>query len=274
MAGQAIGGTNTFPSLEDIAQLFRSTINDDGTGQTDAPGQGQIATDTAPFMLPFIVAAMQDQCSDLRIVGDPELILDNYCLFNLPVINGPEGQGSPSPETQVYLGVNGYFDGTQMWPNFKLPINIMNVVQVWERQGGSELDFTRMAQVSTLAPVMQGAAFAVWEWRQGAIWMPGSLITRDIRIRGTISLANFSGSNIDFSITYYGIKNSLVNIVDKMLVRYARRFSPETLQANKDAEMETRFKLAQEVARQRQSITNFRQDFADIDHGYGLASQL
>jgi hypothetical protein len=104
-------GVNQFPSLEDVTNLVRSLVNDDGAGATDTVGEGQIFVDNpsiSPAMQRLLNASLKELYRELRIAGDPTLIADNYVLTNLPVIFGPEGQGVASPETQQSLGFQGF----------------------------------------------------------------------------------------------------------------------------------------------------------------------
>jgi hypothetical protein len=65
-------GLEGAPSLESICTLYRSIINDSFDG-----GSGQINTDAAPWMLPFLNSGIEDIYEDLGLVGDMRLIRDN-----------------------------------------------------------------------------------------------------------------------------------------------------------------------------------------------------
>ena len=141
-----VGGSNQYPSLETIAQLFRASINDTMAGLTDTPGEGLIMTDINPDTLTFLNSAIRDVYSDLRNVGDPELLLDNYVLLNLPPINSALGVGVQNPAAQCSLQVVGFFDGLQMWPQWTLPVSSTAVLRVWERLSGTNNQFSPMEQ--------------------------------------------------------------------------------------------------------------------------------
>src|ERR1700744_6481350 len=93
-----VGGSIRYPSLQSMADLFRSQINDDMSGATDTPGEGQIDTNTSPFLLTFMNSGIRELYSDLRNVGDPALILDNYLLLGIPPIS------AQNPAQRVTLG--------------------------------------------------------------------------------------------------------------------------------------------------------------------------
>jgi len=58
----------------------------------------------------------------------------------------------------------------------------------------------------------------------------------DLRIRGTINFVNFINIPVAmFPFTFIPVQDCTDNIVDRMLLRYARRFSPELVADAKDA---------------------------------------
>src|SRR5579859_1005581 len=135
-----VGGNLRYPSLQSIADLFRSQINDDAAGATGTPGEGNIATNTSPFLLSFMNSAIRDLYSDLRNVGDPALILDNYLLLNIPPL------AAADPTIQVSISYAGYFNGFTWNPVFTLPIGLQRMEAIWERPTGSNDNFCLMTQ--------------------------------------------------------------------------------------------------------------------------------
>ena len=221
-----VGGSNQYPSLQTVTDLFRSEINDTGSGQNGTTG-GQIAYNQAPMILPFLNAAMRWLASKLRLAGDPTLIIDNYILLNLPPVNSALGVGFPNPAVQTALAVTGYFDGLMWWPNLTLPAGFLNVERVWERLTNSQWDFSPLAQSPYgLPPVMQVENFGYYEQRQDQIWFPGALTARDIRIRCTAQLLPFAGNALDFSNTFIPIYDSERVIAKAMCVEWSKSFSP------------------------------------------------
>ena len=243
-----IGGSNRYPSLQSIADLFRASVNDDFIGADGIPGEGLINYNTAPHMLTFMNSAIRDVYSDLRNVGDPELILDNYLLLGIPPL------ASPNPAVQVSIADIGYFDGFQFNSQWALPSNCQRVLKLWERWSGSENVFVPMTPVAGgLGGVYQVQRMGTWEMRQNAIWMPGCLVAVDLRIRCTITFPDFlNPTAIDFTTAYVPVLDCQNAIVAKMVVLYAKRFAPEQYQmaVTEDARMIDKLKL--EVVRQQQ----------------------
>ena len=271
-----VGGSNLYPSLETVTSLFRSMINDDGAGQNGITG-GQIATDSASFMLPFLNGAIRDLFSDLRMIDDQTLILDNYLLLGLPAINA--AVNPPNPAIQCYLSSLGYFDGYQLLSSWILPANCLNVQRVWERpnvaSGPNMYGFHPMSEAQFGLPSrLQRDSFGEWEWRQDQINLPGALVARDLRLRCTVQFTPLSGTNLNFSNIYIPILDCDRNIVDKMLVRYSRRFSPDQYQVSVAEESKSLAKLKFEIVYRRQTIEYRRADWGGDDDFLPWASQL
>jgi hypothetical protein len=248
---------NRYPNLQGMMDLFRSMINDDGAGQ-DGPQGGIIATNTAPFTLPFLNASIRWLYRKLRNVGDPALIIDNYILLGLPALTGP------NPAVQVSLGFLGFFDGYQNHEQWTLPAGAMGVDKAWERVTESGDDFHELHYAADgLAPVQQCSTMRAYEWRGNAMWMPGALESVDLRLRCKITLPDILGDNLNFNTTYVPILVSQDAIVDRMCVLYARRFAPELKdQAEASSEISL-FDLRQQGVRLRQRQQNRRSDFGE-----------
>ena len=267
----AVGGLVPYPNLQSIANLFRFKINDTfnsvgGSGVAYGGGAGLIMPNTNPDLITLLDTAIQDTYSDLRNVGSPGLILDNYILTGLPVFQSNLGVGVVNPATQVSIAYMGYFDGVIWWPNWTLPISTQKVLAVWERQSGlGDNNFTPMTQAPNgIGGVQQGQHMGRWEMRQGQIWMPGCVNVTDIRLRVRISYPEFLNPvNINYETAYVPIVGSRNAIVAKMLTGYAERFAPERLPAQQQREEYFMGKLLNESVRQGQSQENRRASFGD-----------
>ena len=271
MSGAVIGGSIRYPSLQAIANLFRSSINDTFSGATDTPGEGLIMFNQNPDLLVFMDSAIRDVYSDLRNVGDPSLILDNYILLGLPPL------ATPDPTVQVSLSYAGFFDGYQWHPQWTLPISCQKVERLWERWSGTNLNFTPMQPAPYgLVPCYQTQWMGTWEMRQNAIWMPGSLVQEDIRIRCRITFPDFiDPTTLDFSTAYVPIVDCQNSVVAKMLVLYAKRFAPDLYQMAVAEDERLTGKLKLEVVRQMQVNENQRLQYGDeATAGFGWLSGL
>lgn len=257
MSGAVIGGNIRYPNLQSIANLFRVSINDSFSGDTGTPGEGLIMPNTNPDLLTFMNSAIRDLYSDLRNVGDPELILDNYILFGLPALT------TANPAVQVSLSYAGFFDGYQWHSQWTLPISCQRVERLWERLTGSDHAFYPMQQTTSGLPsAWQTDGFRVWEMRQGQIWMPGATTQRDLRIRCRIDYPDFlNPATLDFNTAYVPILGCQNAIVAKMLILYARRFAPDQYPTAVQEEARYMGKLELEVVRQQQGAEVQRREF-------------
>jgi hypothetical protein len=252
-----VSAVQRYPNLQGMMDLFRSMINDDGTG-ADGPQGGLIATNEAPFTLPFLNASIRWVYRKLRNIGDPALILDNYLLLGLPALTGPD------PTVQVSLGFLGYFDGYANHATWTLPAGAMGVDKVWERTSATGLDFYPLHESPDgLRPVQQTSRMRHYEWRGNALWMPGALEAVDLRIRCKITLPDLTGSTLDFSTTYVPILDAQDAIVDRMLVLYARRFAPDQAAMADASSKESIGELQLETVRQQQRKENSRRDWGE-----------
>jgi hypothetical protein len=205
----AIGGPQPYPSLEEVANLVRTIMNDSMPGATDTVGEGQILVDNQKISVQMINAlneSIRQVFRKLRTIGDPTLIVDNYIVTNLPVVNGTEGQGVADPSTQVALTFNGFFDGTNINAGYNLPSNMLVPLAVWQRQTNSGNPFELMTQAQGGIPsLIQGWGLGSWEWRQDGIWFNGSLYNYDVRLRYYRTFLPFTGASLNFATTYIPI---------------------------------------------------------------------
>lgn len=267
-----VGGNLRYPSLQSVCDLFRARINDTannttGSGVGSGNQAGLIMSNSNPDLLTFLTAACEDAFAELRNVGDPELILDNYILTGLPVINSNLGPGVPNPATQTALSYSGYFDGVSWWPNFTLPIGLSRMLAVSQRPTGGNQDFVGIPQYPAGLPgISQGQMFIGWETRQGMLWLNGATQQVDLRLRCRITFPDFlsnPSNQINFATAYVPILDSRNGIMAKMLIHYAGRFAPELMPVAEQAEQKYMGKLRLEAIRARQSQENTRPDYGD-----------
>ena len=268
----AVGGNLRYPSLQSICDLFRVSVNDTannttGSGTGSGSQAGLIMSNANPDLLTILSSACRDVFAELRTVGDPELVLDNYILTGLPVVNSNLGQGVPNPATQVSLAYSGWFDGVQWYSDWTLPISLSRMLAVSQRQTGANQDFAPVQHYPAGLPgILQGQLFSGWEMRQGALWLNGATQQVDLRIRCRISFPTFESNptnQINFATAYVPIVDSGNAIEAKMRKRYATRFAPEMKADAIADDREFMGKLRLEAIRARQSQENTRPGFGD-----------
>jgi len=238
-----------FPTVDEIMQLARSIAND--TFRGIAGQQGRILTNDAPFTLPYLNSAFRKLQRRLRNEGVTFPIVDYTVLQNLtPVVEA-------DPAKFVYVGFNGYFNGTTMFASPKLPGDCMQVSVVRQRVHGSNLQFTPMVQSQEgLASGFQNNWLGEWEWRKYAIWMNGSLQAQDIMIRYLSGQPPINVPAADFDTTHVYIQDSqdaLANLVASMYGN-ARGANPAQIKKCDDAAEEAIDEMAQEYVRRAQTV--------------------
>ena len=249
-------------SLLNICNLVRALINDSQAGATGTPGEGQIFTDDpsiSPFVQPFVMSAIRALYRELRNVGDPALVFDNYNIFGVTPINSVITGANPDPSLQVYIGQDGYYDGTQIWPSIALPNNLMYLERVWERQNNTNNTFVSMIQSQFGLPSRpQQPSLMEWEYRNYKLWMVGSTQTNDLRLRYWGSLPTFYSATLDFASTYVPIIDCTDAVAYKIAVMYTRMLGSDGLPDLINESKEQTFQLKQQVVRRAQSIEYMR----------------
>lgn len=267
-----VGGNAAYPSLNAIANLVRSKVNDDKRGATGTPGEGQILTNPSVTLQNFMNSAIRDMYRDTRIMGQPTLIGDNYVLIGLPPVNSPLGVGVANPAAQVALQFTGYFDGLLNWSSFTLPTGMLYPIALWERESNGQASTTSfgMMKESTgaLAPRSQVQCLGEWEWRSDGIWMNGATQARDLRLRYYFTFADLASPAIDWTATYVPVLDCQEAVADKITVLYCGRLGGAALA---DAKMDAKasiFKLRQQITRDRQNV-----DYQLPHYGEGKAQR-
>jgi len=265
-----------YPTLENVANLLRTLVNDDGAGATGTVGEGQIVVDNQAIstkVLNALNSSLEWLYGALGNVGDPTLVADNYIVLNLPVVHGVNGIGSPDPSAQVSLGYAGFFDGTSWNSNYLLPTNLFEPIRIWQRMTGSNLPYMPLPQAQGgLDPNWQDNYLGAWEWRGDGIWMNGSIQNCDIRIRSRIKLPLFNGPNINFSTTYIPVQSCVNALAFKTASIIESSLSNPEGATGRAAEADQHlFILRNSKVRRAQGVPYHRPGYQE-DRGMGLAS--
>lgn len=258
----AIGGNVRYPNLQSIANLFRFFINDTanntgGSGTGDGNQAGLIMPNDNPDLTVLMDSAIYEVFSDLRNVGDAELILDNYLLLGIPALT------VQNPAIQVGLSYAGYFNGYTWSDQWTLPIGLTRMIAMWERQAGTNNSFQPMQNAPAgIGGGLQGLFMGCWEMREGNIWMPGATQSVDLRIRCRIGYpAPIWSNTLDFDTTYVPILDCGNAVAAKMRLLYATRFAPDLYPLAVQEETRLMSKLKLETVRAMEGQENQRAEF-------------
>lgn len=215
--------TGTYPLLENVIELARAGVND-----MLRTTQGAILTNSAPFTIVYVNAAIRRTQRYLANNGITSNIRDNVIIGPIPPTVGAD------PSIQVYISPLGYFDGAQMNASPTLPADLILPLEVWERQTGSASQFIFMPQPQEgLESRIPGSYFGQWEWREDRINMTGSTITEDLRVRYEATLARVS-SGADFTKTTINIVDGEDALAAGIVLQYARTRGSAMRQEAKD----------------------------------------
>lgn len=193
--------TSTYPTAEDSITLARALSNDMLVSTA-----GETLTDNAPFAISYLNAAQRKLQRYLANNGLNSNVKDNVILT--PLTACPL---TSDPSVQVSIGANGYFDGVSVHANPSLPLDLILPLKLWERQTGSNGNFVEMTQPEESLPSrIPKQFFGQWEFRGDAIYMTGSTISEDLRLRYEASLpAIATAQNQDLSKVIIPIRDGL-----------------------------------------------------------------
>lgn len=244
-----------FPVVEEVTTLWRSIINDTFPGIANQ--QGRIATDSAPFTLPYLNSAFRKLQRELRNEG-VTFPIKNVYILNLPAL------ANQNPGVEVSLGFDGFFDGQGMNANPYLPGDCMQVEAVWQQVAGSGLPYSPMLQPQQGIPSQfQGQVFFWWEWRQYKIFLNGSLETMNLRVRYKSGQPPINVPAADFATTPIYIldcQDALANLMAHMYGT-ARGASDASLAAVKANAEEAISEMALEWTRRAQTVNYARSPY-------------
>ena len=94
---------------------------------------------------------------------------------------------SADPASQVFINWTNYFDGVNYWNQPVLPPYFTSPLKVWERWSGQNLPFPTDPMEMCLDGMPNVWPKQVYnrfcDWREDSLYMPGSLMTTDLRFR-------------------------------------------------------------------------------------------
>lgn len=243
-----------FPTIEDVATLTRSIVNDTFPGLNGA--QGRVFTDDAPFTIPFLNSAIRKLMRELRNEGVTFPTKDNVILSNLTPV------AVPSTSIQVYVGYNGYFDGTSMHASPALPSDMMQPYDVSEQTVGTNLEFCPMSQPQGgIDSTLQGPYLGVWEWRDYKIFMPGSIQAKNLRLRYKAAQVPLDVQPKDFASTAINIVDCQEALAYEMAAMYAEARGAASVESLRTQRAAAIFEMANEFVRRSQSVRYRRQPY-------------
>lgn len=196
--------TNPYPTVEEALQLARVKIND---AMRDLAGE--ILTDVAPFTHTIVNSAWRSLQRYLDNLGLNRLI-NEVVVYGIPPITSV----SQDPALQVWLNWQQYFDGINYYTAPVLPPDFISPIWLKERWSGGNSLFRPMTFAIDGLPTrprQQGNVY--WEWRNDCIYMLGSTMVTDLRIRYKAFLPDFIDTG---GVPWYQQKMAFVDCQEAM----------------------------------------------------------
>jgi len=116
-------------------------------------------------------------------------------LKNEVIITGIPAITSQDPAAQQLISWTAFFDGTNYQSSPVLPSNLVHPLKVWERWTNQNQFFPvepMECWLDALPNQSKSTTYnGMWEWRNAAIYLPGSAMSMDLRILYVQYLADF-----------------------------------------------------------------------------------
>jgi hypothetical protein len=161
-------------TLNSVLDTARTRLND-----AIQQLSGDILKNVQPFTQTMANSAWLRMQQYLANLGYARLI-DEEVIVGLPISGNPQ-----DPANQCWIDWTGFYDGTQVWQNFALPQRCMFPLKIWDRVTAMNSGWG-----APLVNVMDGlpatytyARNGIFEWRNDRIYMPGTMISVDLRVR-------------------------------------------------------------------------------------------
>lgn len=166
-----------FWNTRDVLNFARVLVNDVQGGIS-----GQDLADDKPGTWPLLnlcYAKLQNWLEDNNVESA------TYAEWRLGPLPASINAGV-DPNLICRLGYDGFYDGDGLrYETPKLPPDLLQPLQLWEKPGNSVQPFTEMKQhLGGLGPWAGCGQYRFWEFRERAIYMPASTLGNELRIRG------------------------------------------------------------------------------------------
>lgn len=262
-----------YPTVEQVLNLARVHLNDAFAGATNTPGEGRVFTDSSPFVLPCLNAAISALGADLENANVPAT-REEEVILNVPPINSTAtggGVGLPDAGLQQVLSFQGFFDGSVQTSTPILPNNLIVPNSIGQRQTGTKIPFNHVDQHDgQLTSRLQGPDLGAWEWRSNSIVWNGSTYNLDVRLRYTVGLAPVTAAPADFATTYIPLLGSM----NALSLYTAYKFAVSQTMAEAVAALEAAYalelnRLVQRQVRIAQAAPPSRATYGDSGDMFG-----
>ena len=166
-----------YDTVNTVLNMARGRLNDEL--KTLQPMSGKLLDTNQAFAQQTFNTAYRKCQAWLAEKGYARLI-NEIIVSAIPVV------ASLDPAAQCWLSWAGFFDGVSLFPSVALPSGFNHPLKIWERWSGQNAQFMDPGMekfLDGIPTLNKTTAMMFWEWRNDAIYTPGSLIAEDLRIR-------------------------------------------------------------------------------------------
>ncbi len=167
---------------------------------------------------------LQERLADLGFLA----MTNEIVMAAIPIVQ------STDPATQIALNWDGFFDGANQLTDPFLPDYVVQPLKIWERQNGMNSSFPRepMEMILDGLPACQKTSFnRFWEWRNNTIYMPGSLMLMDLRIKYIQFFPDFVDTITDYAlrvaVPWFQQQVFLVRCLEPFSLLICAEFAPD-----------------------------------------------
>lgn len=178
-------GAPPYALVSDVLNMVKARMND--RLDTLQPVGGKILGNTQPFIQQTVNTAWRKVQQILAERGYAT-VTEEILVREFPIV------ASQDPASQCWLGWDGCFDGANFYQQPALPTICTHPLKIWERWSNQNSEFSRdpMEKILDGLPMRtKTTAIRFWEWRGDQIYMPGSQMLEDLRIRFVKFLVDF-----------------------------------------------------------------------------------
>jgi hypothetical protein len=181
-------GTTPYDQCENVLQLARAMANDAALSIA-----GNVLSDTQPYVFILLDGAFRALRKMLTSEG-VSTFSKTVIVQGLTPVAAPGGIVDPT--IQVQLSYTGYYDGVLNHGNPTLPPDLLEPLELWERQNGTQNKWNPLRPASdSINTSSQGTTFGEWLWETDILFLPGATLTNDIKIKYLYKMAMLTAPN-------------------------------------------------------------------------------
>lgn len=168
--------TGPYDNCEFVLQMGRAMANDAALSIA-----GNILSDTQPYVFVLLESAYRFLRKLLTAEGVTTFGRTLVVTGLTPVAN-PGGIADPT--IQVQLSYTGYFNGVGNAANPALPPDLLEPLEIWERQTATQNTWNPLRPASdSINTSQQTATFGEWLWEQDILYLPGATLSNDLKLK-------------------------------------------------------------------------------------------